>query len=126
MGKNEHRTIVPDRAWTDPATTWGGAIDRYVIFLQIPTWRASVKRDGSDRTPCLSREQAEALSGKMRAVLHRLRGVHAINSMPNSRDLSHFWELQGRQFASSERCPSALQVHFQRAFLLNAGGDVGQ
>lgn len=122
MGKNESRAIMPDSAWNAPANTWGEAIDRYVAFLQVPTWRASVKRDGSDRAPCLSREQGELLGGRMRSVLRRLRGARAVDSAPSRRDLSYLWSLQGRQIARSERCPSALQVHFQRAFLLNAAG----
>lgn len=56
----------------------------------------------------------------MRNVIVRLRGAHVIDSAPKLRDLDHLWNFQGRQ-VRSERCPSALQVHFQRAFLLNTG-----
>jgi 5-methylcytosine-specific restriction endonuclease McrA len=122
MNKNENLGAVPSSAWKVPASSWGGAIDRYVTFLQVPTWRASVKRDGTDRTRCLSAEQADSLGRKMRDTLRALRGAGAIDSAPSRRDLGHFWENQGRQIARAKRCPSALQVHFQRALLLNAGG----
>ena len=79
---NEGHAIVPDSAWKSPATSWGEAIDRYTAFLQVPTWRASVKRDGFDRTRSLSREQAALLGRRMRIALRRLCGASVIDSAP--------------------------------------------
>src|SRR5690606_31706419 len=125
MARPQTPTIRPNVTWETPASTWTDVIDRYVSFLQVPTWRASVKRDGSERAACLSPEQAESLGQRMRKVIDRLalrRGQSVTRGIPSRRDLDDLWNLQGREVARAERCPTNLQAHFQRALLLNEAG----
>jgi hypothetical protein len=123
MSKPQRTTIAPDSGWQQPARTWGESIQRYVIFRQVPTWRASVKSDGSDRSPCLTASEAQALGAKMHRVLARLSprlGKPIADNVPTAEDLTELWKR--RTESRRDRCSIDLNRHFQRAFLLNAGG----
>jgi 5-methylcytosine-specific restriction endonuclease McrA len=123
MSKPHRTTIAPDSGWQQPARTWGESIQRYVIFRQVPTWRASVKSDGSDRSPCLTASEAQALGAKMHRVLARLSprlGKPIADNAPTAEDLTELWKR--RTESRRDRCSIDLNRHFQRAFLLNAGG----
>ncbi len=111
-----------DSAWAMPATSWSEALERYITFLQVPTWRESVKRGGEEKAACLSATDANALRDKMLLALGRASDGRLLAARPSSKHLSEFWSRRERSTPRSERCPSSLQVHFQRAFLLNAGG----
>lgn len=117
--------VVPDPAWGLPAKTWVDVIDRYVLFVQVATWRASVKRDGSERAPCLSAAAADSLRTRMRGVVERLadrRGV-ALKRLDAVRDdLLELSGFAGRHIPRAERCPAKLHWHFQRAYLFNDQG----
>jgi 5-methylcytosine-specific restriction endonuclease McrA len=117
----KHPTIAPDSSWQEPASTWRGAIERYATFAQVPKWRASVRRDGSEHTACLSSAQAESLQSRMLSILARLGGTDRLRRKPDARDLETLWLRCGREIPRSERCPAKLHVHLQRAFLLNKG-----
>src|SRR5688500_11677917 len=121
MGKPKTSTVVPDPRWAVPASIWAEVLDRYTTFLQVPTWRASVKRGGEEKVACLSAREAGLLRSQMRAVLARLAG-RRLTVPPSCDDLEKLWCRRGRSTPRAERCPSKLQVHFQRAFLLNAAG----
>lgn len=114
-------TAVPDPSWGVPASNWTEVLDRYTMFLQVATWRASVKRGGEEKAACLSEREAGLLRSQMRAVLARLAGQR-LTARPSSDDLEALSCRRGRSTSQSERCPSRLQVHFQRAFLLDAAG----
>ena len=122
MGTIRRATAIPDPALGVPAAKWTDALDRYTTFLQVPTWRASVKRGGEEKTPHLSANEAELLRNQMLAALSRVSGGRLLTGKPSSEDLKELWRRRGRGTPRSERCPSKLQVHFQRAFLLNAAG----
>ena len=121
MEKADTSAAGPDPGWGVPASNWTEVLDRYTTFLQVPTWRASVKRSGEEKPSCLSSNEARLLRSHMLAVLGRLGG-HRLTARPSSDDLQDLWGRRGRSTPRSERCPSKLQVHFQRAFLLNAAG----
>lgn len=125
MTKGHLSHMAPDPAWQTPAATWEAAIDRYTSFLQIPAWRVSVNRDGSERVGCLTSEGAARLSERLRKVLARLEvvlGESVSGRAPHRADLDALWRMQGRHVPRSERCPTELQGHFQRALLLNESG----
>jgi 5-methylcytosine-specific restriction endonuclease McrA len=61
----------------------------------------------------------------MRKVLESIclrRGESVTDCVARRRDLTDLWALQGRQTSRADRCPTSLQTHFQRAFLLNDQG----
>lgn len=121
MGKIQRTDAAPDAAWREPVTTWVEILDRYATFLQVRTWRASVKRDGGERAPRLSPSEAGSLRNAMLNTLERgARGKSRAKA--KLKDLDDLRRRLGRHIPRSERCPSKLQVHFQRAFLLNASG----
>ena len=122
MLKNRTPTVVPDPAWATPAAAWRAVIERYTAFLRIPTWRASVKRGGGEKATCLSAREAEELRDQMLRALARARRTELSEARPGIEDLEELWRRRGRSTPRSERCPSRLQTHFQRAFLLNASG----
>jgi 5-methylcytosine-specific restriction endonuclease McrA len=122
MSKHQAPPAIPDPVWGIPASNWTQAIERYTTFLQVPTWRASLKRGGHDKASCLSSLDAELLRRQMLAVLVRVAGGRRLTAKPSSNDLAELWRRSGRSTPRSQRCPSKLQVHFQRALLLNAGG----
>lgn len=122
MPRRQLNSVAPDPAWATPACTWSEAINRYALFLQVPTWRASVKRDGHDKAPCWEADEADRLRDGMLAVLARCAGGHHLVSPPERQHLIDLWVRQGRSTPRGERCPTKLQTHFQRAFLLNAAG----
>jgi len=111
---------VPDPAWSVPAPCWSEAIARYTVFLRIPSWRASVRR--SSHEAGLSSAASASLRQQMMAALARAGGERLPASKPLSRHLTILWNRRGRTMPRAERCPMKLQVHFQRAFVLNAGG----
>jgi hypothetical protein len=118
-------TVVPDPAWEQPASTWLEVIDRYVSFVQVPAWRASVKRDGSERSPCLSAAPAHGLEMRMRRILEAVasrRGVQVKGLLAVKDDLLDLSRLAGREIPRADRCPAKLHWHFQRSYLLNAAG----
>ncbi len=121
MDNDRSSDIVPDPAWNESAVTWSELLDRYATFLQVRTWRASVKRGGGERTPCLSPIEAKSLKNAMLRTLERLAGGKSL-ATASLKDLEELWHRGGRHIPKSERCPSKLQLHFQRAFLLNAAG----
>jgi len=53
-------------------------------------------------------------------VLARLARGKRATAKPSFNDLKELWRRRGRHIPRSERCPSKLQAHFQRAFLLDA------
>jgi 5-methylcytosine-specific restriction endonuclease McrA len=122
MPKRQLKTVAPDRAWATPGSTWSEAINRYTTFLQVPTWRASVKRDGSEKAACWKADDAARLRDGMLTVLTRLAGGRHLAAKPQPNHLTDLWMRQGRGTPRRERCPTKLQTHFQRAFLLNAAG----
>jgi 5-methylcytosine-specific restriction endonuclease McrA len=122
MGMIRKKTVGPDPTWAVPAPSWTQALDRYTKFLQVPTWRAGVKRGGQEKAACLSPTEAVLLRDQMLTALGRVSSGRLLVAKPSSRDLKELWRRRGRNTPRSERCPSKLQVHFQRAFLLNTGG----
>lgn len=122
MGIVRTSTIAPDPAWGVPASNWTEVLDRYTTLLQVPTWRASVKRGGEEKAPCLSVHEAGLLRNQMRTALARVSDGKLLTAKPSSKDLEELWGRRGRSIPRSARCPSKLQVHFQRAFLLDAAG----
>jgi hypothetical protein len=74
---------------------------RYVIFVQVPTWRASVNRDGSEKQTCLSAKDAEALGAEMLRTLGRLfprRSQSAVERQANPEDLAPSWTDRAATF----------------------------
>lgn len=122
MGRVRTSTVAPDPAWAIPATDWTEVLDRYTTLLQVPTWRASVKRGGEEKAPCLAADEAELLRNQMGTALARVSDGRLLAAKPSSRDLEKLWARGGRSIPRPMRCPSKLQVHFQRAFLLDAAG----
>jgi 5-methylcytosine-specific restriction endonuclease McrA len=122
MPKRQSKTVAPDPTWATPASTWSEAISRYTTFLQVPTWRASVKRDGHEKAACWTTDEAARLRDGMVAALTRLAGGRHLAAKPQPSHLADLWMRQGRSTPRRERCPTKLQTHFQRAFLLNAAG----
>jgi len=114
------RPVAPGPTWAVPAPSWADALDRYTKFLQVPSWRASVRRTGQEMG--LSPTDAKRLRDQMLAALGRVLGDRFQTTKPSSGHLVELWARRARSIPRSERCPSRLQVHFQRAFLLNAGG----
>jgi 5-methylcytosine-specific restriction endonuclease McrA len=114
-------SLVPDPTWGVPSPTWSVVLDRYTRLLQVPTWRASVRAGGKEKDSCLSADQAELLRTQMLEVLARLPGQRA-TAKASIEDLEELSRRCGRATPRSERCPSKLQTHFQRAFLLDAAG----
>ena len=115
-------TAVPDPAWGIPASNWTEILNRYTTLLQVPTWRASVKRGGKETAACLSADKAARLRNRMLTVLRRVADGKLLTAKPSSADLTELWHRGGRNNPRSKRCPQDLQKHFQRAFLLNASG----
>ena len=122
MAKSRTSRVVPDPAWATPAATWREAIEKYTVFLQVPTWRASVKPGGEEKATCLSASDAEDLRDQMQRAMARVGGAERWNARSSLDDLAELWHRRGRSHPRAERCPSKLQTHFQRAFLLNASG----
>jgi 5-methylcytosine-specific restriction endonuclease McrA len=114
--------IAPDPAWATPAENWLEVLERYATLLQVPAWRASVKQDGTEKKECLTGQEARELQRQMEHVLTRLLGSAHLSAKPSLRDLERLWRLRGRTLPRAERCPTRLQVHFQRAALLDAAG----
>ena len=121
MAKHHVSNVIPDPAWATPVSTWRAVIERYTTFLQVPTWRASVKRGGEEKATCLSASEAEGLKDQMLRALERA-GTQPQKARASLDDLAELWSRRGRNIARSKRCPSKIQTHFQRAFLLNASG----
>lgn len=120
MPTTKRKTVAPDRAWSVPAKTWADAIGRYVAFLQVPSWRASVRR--AHQEVGLVAAEATLLNEQMLAALDRAVGPRLRSARPTSEHLAELWAKRGRATPRAERCPSRLQPHFQRAFLLNEAG----
>jgi hypothetical protein len=102
---------------------WPEIISRYVIFVQVPTWRASVKHDGSEKQTCLSAKDAEALGAEMLRTLGWLfprRSQSAVERQANPEDLAAFLDRQGRHIPRDQRCSKMIGTHLQRAYLFNA------
>jgi hypothetical protein len=49
MAQGRRTAVVPSPEWRVPAATWAEIIKRYITFIQVPGWRASIKRDGSEK-----------------------------------------------------------------------------
>jgi hypothetical protein len=122
MAKQHAPKVVPDPAWATPAPSWREVIERYTTFLQVPTWRASVKRGGEEKATCLSASEAEGLKEQMLRALERAGDAERTKAKSSPDDLAELWRQRGRMTPRSKRCPSKLQAHFQRAFLLDASG----
>jgi hypothetical protein len=128
MKQMRNRRIQNSRplpSWEQPVEKWLGALDRYVAYLQTPAWRATVKRDGSEKPTCLSSAAACLVQTRMKAVLDamaRRRSVSVASLAPAIEDLVELSRLIGRHVPRADRCPSRLHWHFQRAYLLNQAG----
>lgn len=111
----------PTSNWQTPAVTWIEAIDRYLTFVQVPSWRVNAfKLDGS-----LSPEKAAALRPKMMRVLNSIACRNSVD-VPSCEaridDLKSLAQSLGKSVPKPERCSRALHWHFQRTFLLNGAG----
>jgi len=107
-----------------PAITWSEIIDRYITFIQVPTWRASVKRDGGEKRSCRSSAEALAIGKQITATLDRLLGGAASDVARRAvdPDVRLLFDRQGRHVSKDIRCSKAVAVHVLRAFLLNRAG----
>src|SRR5262245_46437931 len=72
MAKSRSSAVVPSPDWRVPALVWDEIISRYVTFLQVPGWRASVKSDGSEKRTCVTASEATVLGKKMLQTLDRV------------------------------------------------------
>lgn len=124
MIQNRRRMVVPSAAWQVPAATWLEIISRYVTFIQIPTWRASIKRDGSEKRACLSEVEATVLGKQMAEAVDRLlpKSRSGVDRRAKKADLRRLLERQGRHVAREQRCAKRVGSHLLRAFLLNRAG----
>jgi 5-methylcytosine-specific restriction endonuclease McrA len=125
MAHRKNKSIAPSPVWQVPAATWDEVVRRYVAFIQVPTWRASVKRDGSEKRTCLSEREAAELRTQMLAALDLVFPTQTHPSAgrnPKLADLLRFVERQGRRVPRDQRCPTRVSTHLQRAFLFNAAG----
>jgi len=113
------KSVAPDRAWSVPASSWVEIIARYTTLLQVRTWRATVR---GEEHPCLSAREANVLRASMLVAFDRVAAGRSKKTRPSSQDLEELWSRRGTSTPRSERCPSRLQVHFQRAFLLDISG----
>ena len=121
MAHTNSEGVGPSRDWQVPAATWPEIISRYVAFVQVPTWRATVKSDGSEKTGCISAEDATKIGEQMSRMVERLFSGHRRHS-PSKRDLARIAKRQGRHISRNRRCSRKLAFHLQRALLLNAAG----
>ncbi len=115
---------APSAAWRTPASTWSEIIDRYITFIQIPTWRASVKSDGGEKRSCWSNAEAIKIAKQMTATLDRLlagAGSDADRRVLDA-DVRLLFDRQGRHVSKDVRCSKVIGVHLLRAFLLNRAG----
>lgn len=112
---------APTSAWQTPAKSWFEAIDRYLTFIQVPSWRVNAfKPDGR-----LSAEQAATLRLKMMQALNGMasrRAVSALTCEAVIGDLKSLAQSLGKHVPKAQRCSKLIHWHFQRAFLLNAAG----
>lgn len=125
MAHSRHIEAVPSPGWHVPATMWQDVISRYVLFVQVPTWKVSVKNDGSEKRTCLPAAEAEALGAKMVRTIERLFprfSESAEGHKANREDLAVFLQRQGRHIPSDQRCAKEIGSHLQRAFLFNDAG----
>jgi hypothetical protein len=125
MSKREAAPVIPRPEWDTPTVMWVDIIDRYIHFIQVPTWRASARHNHAEPSPCVSADASASLGGKMRRVLERMAGrraLAAIECKATAGDLEELTGFLGRHVPRTERCPSKLHWHFQRAFLFNAAG----
>src|SRR4051812_36640283 len=121
MAQNDGRLPIGVRAWEQPADSWDGAIERYIDFIQIPTWRASAARKGGgDPRPCVPAHEAERLKRTMLRIVQQLAAKKSKTSATSRPELSHLDELRkyvGSEVRPDERCSVRVHWHFQRAFL---------
>ena len=125
MKSNQSSTVAPSPVWSVPATTWPDIVGRYVSFVQVPSWRATVKADGSEKSGCLEPDAAHRLSVGMSRVVEamaRRRGTPSTRLRARIEDLAELAGLVSRNVARVDRCPAKLHWHFQRAYLLNNTG----
>ena len=103
----KERVVAPTANWEKPARTWIDAIDRYLNFVQIPSWRVNPsKLDGR-----LSRDEAEALRPKTMQVLNRMaarRSVEVATCAVEIGDLGSLTKSSGRDVPKAHRCSKRL------------------
>ena len=123
MARKSGRAVAPSSDWRVPATTWAEIINRYVIFLQVPTWRATVGGDGSEKRTCLPADDATTLGAQMLRTLDRVlpgRSRSVRNRKAQVGDLTSLFKQQGPHVPRDRRCSKKIGLHLQRAFLFNA------
>ena len=102
---------------------WHVVIERYVGYVQVPTWQAQALRpDGSPSPTYMSPDIAALLRSNLFRVIEivaaRRRVLVSQCTVPVE-DLEILVGLQGRTVPRSDRCSKKHLDSFQTAFLLN-------
>ena len=122
MPHSKRTAVIPSQDWQVPAATWTEIIDRYFNFIQVPSWRASVKSDGGEKRTCLLASEATELREQMFHAIDRVLLRAASDRDAKTGDLARLAKHQGRHIPRDRRCPKKVGSHLQRAFLFNAAG----
>jgi 5-methylcytosine-specific restriction endonuclease McrA len=118
-------TTVPTQNWQSPAATWPEIISRYVAFIQVPSWRATVKSDGSEKRGCVSAEIASKLGEQMLRTVERLFPLNkqvGLDRGSTENALALLAKRQGRHISRDKRCSTTIGFHLRRALLFNDAG----
>ena len=119
--KQDYAPIGPTAHWREPLAKWVDIIERYIAFVQMPSWRVNAfKLDGS-----LPPSDAALLRTNMRRVVENVasrRSVSAAQCDASMADLDDLLTFHGAGAPKAERCSKRLHWHFQRAFLFNRAG----
>lgn len=125
MIKSTRAVSPPTSDWQHPAKTWREVVARYILFIQVPTWRASVNRDGSEKRSCWAAAEASSLERRLLATLDRVlppSSTPTTDRRAKSADLALLNGRQGRQHPRDVRCSKVHGAHLLRAFKLNEAG----
>ena len=118
-------TVTPSAAWKKPVERWQAAIERYVDYRQLPTWRSkALENDG--KTESSGSDTAEKAAKLKKALFRAIdfvaacRGVLASNCDIQVEDIESVKEeLVGDNVSREQRLSIVNLYHLRNAYLFN-------